>query len=360
LSDVRTFTKEQKTASFVGTLRIESEDPEGGSFVERAEISGTARLPDNARYKIESQDFVSEVIALGDRFFARDADTADALKTKKWAEFGPDTQDERSGVVRPQGPAETADALGDPVGLVKTLDAARRPVLVRRDADVAVIKADVDAARAFGNTVEGAVDRAGVVLTLADDRLERLVLDAKGDGGSVHADYRFTNWGRPVELAAPPQGDLDPTPGLEEEEIAAFKAVTPLFQPRGIPEGWVLDFAGVLPEDVTVEGCEQVELDYIEPNDPDVGFLTLYQLPKSCADLDPPRGAEAFQAGRYSGYADDSRDGVLAQIVVGDTVVQAETDLPLDAVARILADLVPLNLAVTPTPLPGFAPTTPA
>ena len=360
LADARAFAKAQKTTTFAGRLEIETKEPEGGTFTERTQISGRARLPDQARYRLVSQEFASEVIALGDRLYTRNADTADELGAKKWAEFGPDAADERSGVVRPPGPSEGADALGDPIGLVKTLDAARRPFLVRHDGDVSVIKADVDPARAFGDAVEGGIDRASVVLTLTDDALDRLVLDTSGDGGSVHADYRFTRWGAPVEVAAPAQAELDPTPGIEEEAIAAFKDVKQLLQPRGIPEGWVLDFAGILPEDMTAEGCEQLELDYIEPDDPDVGYLTLYELPKSCADLEPPRGAEPFRAGPYSGFADESRDGVLAQIVVGDTVVQAETDLPLDAVARLLADLVPLNLQVPPVGLPGFAPTTPA
>jgi hypothetical protein len=122
----------------------------------------------------------------------------------------------------------------------------------------------------------------------------------------------------------------------------------------------VLDFAGVVPEEMTAEGCEQVELDYIEPNDPDNGYLTLYELPKSCGDLALPRGSQPFKAGRATGWVDESRDGVTAQILVGDTVVQAETDLPVDGLARILADLVPLNLAATPIALPGFAPTSSA
>ena len=359
LADARDFARAQKTATFAGRLHIESKDPEGGTVVDRAEISGSARLPDRARYRIVSQTFASEVIAVGGRLYARDAGSEDGLAAKKWAEFVPDRGDERSGVVRP-GPAESADVLGDPIGLVKTLDAARRPALVSHDGDVSIIKADVDPPSAYSNAVEGGIDTSSVQLTLTDDILSRLVFDASGDGGRVHADYRFTKWGASVEVAAPPEADLDPTPGIEEETIAEFKDVKQLLQPRGIPSGWVLDYADILPEDMTAEGCEQLELDYIEPNDPDEGFLTLYELPKSCADLDPPRGSEPFQAGAYSGFADESRDGVTAQIVVGDTVVQAETDLPLDAVARLLADLVPLDLRVPPVPLPGFAPTRPA
>ena len=361
LADARKFVAAQKTAAFRGQLRIESKDPEseGGSFVDRARIRGKARLPDQAQYRLVSDGYASEIITLGERIFTRDAPGADALEKKKWSALEPNVDDARSGVVRPDAPTQAVDAVGDPLGLFRTLEAARRPVLVSREGKIAVVKADVDAERAFGAVIEGAVDRATVELTLKGKALDRIVLAATGDAGSLRADYVFTGWGQPVTVAAPADKDLDPTPGIEEEEIADFKAAK-LLQPRGIPAGWVLEFAGVLPADQTAEGCRQVELDYTDPEDPDEGYLTLYEMPKTCTDMDLPRGAEAFEAGRWRGWVDDSPDGLLAQILVGDTILQAETDLSADSVARILAELVPLNLAVAPAALPGFGPTTPA
>jgi hypothetical protein len=359
VTDAREFADERRTVSFAGQLRVEARDPDGGSFVQRATIEGRARLPEDARYRIVTEGFVSEIITLGDRLYTRDAEGTDELRGRKWTTFDPDQADDRSGVVRPDGPAEGSDVLGDPIGLLRLLDAARRPDVVRRQGDVTVVKADVDAAELFANAVEGAAERGTIELTLRGEVLQRLVFDASGGGGNVHADYRFTRWGSKVELAAPADGELDPTPGIEEEAIAAFKDAR-LLQPRGIPAGWVLEFAGILPEEMTAEGCEQLELDYVDLEDPDAGYLTLYELPSSCTDMDPPRGAESFRAGGYAGFADEGRDGVLVQILVGDTIVQAESDLPLDALARILADLVPLDLATPPAPLDGFGRTTPA
>lgn len=361
LEAARSHAAASKEVTFEGRLRVEADDPEGegGSFIDRVAIEGSARLPDAARYTVEGRGFASEVIALGEVFYTRDAEKLEDLDAKKWAETDLGREDDRSGVIRDEGGAQQTD-LADPVGLLGTLRAASDPVLVRRSANSATIRAKVDPSRAYSADLAGEVTSASIELTLvAEERIDRALLVAKGDGGSVTADYRFTDWGRKVDVAAPPVSDRDPTPGWEEEDIAAFKAAK-LFQPRGIPAGWVLDAAGVLPKQFTVEGCDQIELDYTDPEDPDAGYLTLYLLPKSCADLDAPGGSKPFRAGRYTGFVEEDRGGALAQIVVGDTVVQAETDLPVDGLTRILADLIPLNLAVAPVELTGFEATTSA
>ena len=361
LEAARTYADTKKDVTFTGRLRIESEDPEGAgsSIIDRLSIKGSAKLPDTARYVVEGGGFASEVIALGELFYTRDAEKADELDAKKWAETDLGEEDERSGVIRDEGGAGSAD-LADPVGLLGTLRSATDPVLVRRSERVSTIRAKVDPEKVYSADLAGEVTSVTIELTLADEeRIDRAVLTAKGQGGTVTADYEFTEWGKAVQVAAPPEAERDPTPGLEEEDIAAYKKAK-LFQPRGIPAGWILEAAGVLPKQVTVEDCEQVELDYTDPDDPDSGYLTLYLLPKSCADLDPPRGSQPFKAGRYAGFIEEDESGALAQIVVGETVVQAETDLPTDGLARILADLIPLNLALRPVELTGFEATTSA
>jgi hypothetical protein len=361
LEAARSHAAEAGQVAFSGRLRIEAEDPEGGggSFIDRVAIKGQARLPDRARYTVEGRGFASEVIALGELFYTRDAEKTEDLDAKKWAETDLGKDDERSGVIRDEEGAREAD-LADPVGLLGTLRAAGDPVLVRRTEQVAIIRAKVDPEQAYSGDLAGDVSSVTIELTLAgEERIDRAVLTAKGGGGSVVADYQFRDWGQTVDVAAPAEADRDPTPGLEEEDIAAYKRAK-LYQPRGIPAGWILEAAGVLPRQFTVEDCDQVELDYIDPDDPDAGYLTLYLLPKSCADLDPPRGSQPFNAGRYTGFIEEDPSGALAQIVVGDTVVQAETDLPADGLARILADLIPLNLALEPVELTGFENTTSA
>jgi hypothetical protein len=362
LEAARSHAAEAGHVAFSGRLRIESEDPEGGSgsYVDRVTIRGQARLPDHARYTVEGRGYASEVIALGDLFYTRDAEKVEDLAAKKWAETDLGREDERSGVIRDEEGVQQTD-LADPVGLLGTLRAASRPVLVRRNDRTATIRATVDPSKAYSEEAASGVTSVSIELTLADEeRIDRAVLTAKGEGGSVIADYQFNDWGKGVQIAAPAPDDRDPTPGLEEEDIAEYGKRTKLYQPRGVPAGWILESAGVLPKQATVEGCDQVEIDYTDPDDPDAGYLYLYLLPKSCADLDAPRGSRPFTAGRYAGYIEEDPSGALAQIVVGDTVVQAETDLPSDGLARILADLIPLNLAIEPVELTGFETTTSA
>jgi hypothetical protein len=131
--------------------------------------------------------------------------------------------------------------------------------------------------------------------------------------------------------------------------------------PRALPAGWVLESALVVPKEQSEEGCEQVELDYTDANDPENGYLSLFILPRSCIpSLTPPRGAQPFKAGKYSGYIEEDQGGALAHLAVGDAVIQADTDLAADQLARVLAAFVPLNLKAKPAELPGAAPTTSA
>jgi hypothetical protein len=353
LAHARAFARTQRQASFTGRLRIEiGPRGEGESVVEQGRVRGTVHLPDRARYVLTDAETVTELITVGDTFYERHAraDDGAALAREKWASSDPSEADERSGVVRPPGPSGAEELFGDPIHLFRTLGAARRPVEVSAGNDARVIRADVDPVAAFGVDAPDAPDRAHLLVTVRGTRLDRLVLIGAGDEGNARIDYRFTDWGSPVEIAAPPRRDLDPTPDIAEEDIAAFDEV-PLLQPRGIPEGWGLVAAVVLSADETVEGCEQLEIDYVDPEDPDEGYLTLYEFPKSCADLEPPRGARPLASG-WVMETDD--DGVLAQLIVGDTVVQAETQLSVEQLGRILSDLVPFDLGAPPAGLPGF------
>jgi hypothetical protein len=358
VSSASAFAAEHRDATFTGRVTIEQQDEGGGgSFVQRLSLKGVAHLPDHSRFVVTTAGSASEVITIGSVAYVREAADEGSLAKQKWSKLDPQSEDERAGIVREQGLAAGADQLGDPITLLRLIGAMRHPVLVRRVGDVAVVRAAVDPTEAFGAAVGDQIDEARVELSVGPGgRLLQATMRATGSGESVSSDYRFSRWGSAVTVAAPPESELDPTPYVDEEELAAFKDA-PVLQPRGIPAGWVLDGASVLAPDETYEGCRQVEIDYTDPDDPDAGYLTLYELPVACADLDPPRGSTPFTAGAYQGYIEESDGGGTAQIVAGATVVQAETDLPRDDLARILADLVPLDLTKPPAPLDGFGPT---
>lgn len=68
----------------------------------------------------------------------------------------------------------------------------------------------------------------------------------------------------------------------------------------------------------------------------------------TCADLQPPAGAQPFRAGPNQGWlTEDPEEGVRGQLTAGRTVLQADTDLvPAELapaeLARVLGQLVPL------------------
>jgi hypothetical protein len=357
LDRARTFLAEAESVAFETRTDVEVDDEFGGSFT--VEGRGVVAFPDRFRLTEESDGYGVEVIGLGGRLFVREADDVDDLPGEQWAEFDPTETDRRSGVVRP--PVSDDGLAGDPSGraagspteLGRILRSAQAPRIVRESEDgLAVVGADLDPDRAFGDALGGELEAAVVeVTTSRRGRITRIVVRLEYEEETTTVDYHLSRWGSPVSVVAPPDDEIDPTPLVDEEELAGFTAA-PLLQPAAIPEGWVFDGAYVLSPDETVEGCEQVELDYVDPDDPDAGYLWIYLLPVSCADLEPPSASGPYP-GRPGWIGSDDDGYTTLQVVVGRTVVQAETDLPADAVVAVLAELVPFDPTVTPRALPG-------
>ena len=159
--------------------------------------------------------------------------------------------------------------------------------------------------------------------------------------GTTTVTLRFEDWGKAVAVAAPPADQLDPTPGIEQAQVAAFKD-TELYMPKAIPAGWKLVRAVVLPAEETKEDCAQVELQYADPASPGRNYLSLYQFPIGCL---LPFDGEPFAAGAYRGYGRSSKEeGTLVQITVGATTLQAKTTLSLQELAALLKNLTRLKL----------------
>jgi hypothetical protein len=365
----RAFIGEAKSATFDTRSRFETEEAGFGSFF-TATAKGVVAFPDRFRMSQESEGFHVEVIGIGDTFYVREAEDADALEEEQWAKYDDAEADRRSGVVRPPsfvdeglGGGLDPTAGGSPTDLRRVLRGASDPVILRTSGPgLFVVRADLDPDRAFGDQIGEDVDSATIELTTSrQGRITRMLIRYESSGDTGTADYRLSAWDRPVRVEAPPERDVDPTPLVDEAELAAFTAA-PLLQPAGIPAGWVFEGAFVVPADETVEGCDQVEVDYLDPDDPDSGYLYLFELPTSCADLEPPGDAAPFVVGRATGWiqADEEEGFTFAQVVVGRTVVQADTDLSPADLAAVLAELVPFDPARVPRPLTGIGASTSA
>lgn len=293
--------------------------------------------------------FHGEILSVGGKTYGRQGRGQRELDKAKWGELpstpgpgGPHTVEEES---------LTAPLSLTPGRVLSVVAAVKHPVLVeKKDADGWLqLTGDVDVDKAFpdaGGTLDGAtadlrVSRSG--------RLNRLVVKLHGPAGRGTADLQLTRWGERVRLAAPASDQIDPTPGLQEEAIAAFHEA-PLLQPVAIPAGWVLDTAEVL---ATGEGngdCPTVEIFYTDPNNPDGGYLDLYESASGCATSAPVAGARPFAAGTGAGLLDpDPGDGSLSGVVThGATAIHFETDLDLPTVAAALGSVRPLDLSVVP------------
>jgi hypothetical protein len=346
LARVQEVAVEAGTYRFEGDGRAEARFSEsrpgrGTSTLVRYRLEGAGVGTDRTRFSYDSGDEKGEAIVVGSTAWVRWlAPDEGEVAGERWVEFALDEP----------GPYQAA-VVGT-IPLLSYVAAAERPEVVSRDGGRTVLRTSVDDRKLRDD--EGS---ATLELTIGPrSRLERIVVDHRRllDGAlDVHLDVALSGWGEPVAVEPPPPEDVDRTPGIEEERVLAFRAA-PLYQPRGIPEGWVLELADVIPAEDTVEGCEQVELDYTDPHDPEYGYLWLYQVPATCRGLVTPDGAQAFRAGAYRGWVlVDPEYGTFAQVTVGATVVQADTDLTSADLARVLGDLVPLDFAVAPQPLAG-------
>lgn len=162
--------------------------------------------------------------------------------------------------------------------------------------------------------------------------------------------------GRPVRtspVAAPRPAQPSPTPLSEEARAAAYRLVPPL-QPGGLPAGWVLERATTVLVAGSVPECEQLEMDYGLPGT-DHDYLYLFQLPSGCVDTAAPPGSAPFRAGSATGalLVDPAKGTVRARVVVGLAVLEAQSDLSPDVLARALDRLAPFDPQRPPGPLPA-------
>lgn len=351
------FVKAHPSAAFTGDLRVEAADApgSGSSSVLRFHVEGVSRFPGRARLiaTAGSDAGAAEVVAIDGKQYERQADSKDGLAKEKYAEVKQDTSAARGGVVGGRNLQQDADRLSAPNTIGDVIAKAETPVIVSQAKGVNVITAKLSASKAFG-ALGDSIKEARLTLTaLNDGTVQRTAVTLKNSQVNVSIDYRWSKWGESVVIEAPTAAEIDATPGIQEEKVAAFKDA-PLFQPAALPTGWVLTGADVLSADETAENCPEVEVDYEDPTSQDSGYLTIYQLAASCADPTAPPGSSAFVAGPYRGFAQVDQGETDAQFLAGRTVIQVQTDLTPAQVAQVMGHLVPLNLAKAPLPISGL------
>jgi hypothetical protein len=350
LHSAQRWVRENRSAHFESRSRFEDAQDSGAS--DRLHAEGDLAAAGFRFHLKLGFGFEAEVLSVGGKTFARQGEDEKALAKAKWGELegfagasGAHTVDEESLT----GPLPLT-----PAQLMDVVAHIKRPRLGadKDDDGWFQLTGAVDIDRAYPHAAT-ALDSAQADLRVdRHGHLHRMLVKLEGPDGKGSADVRFSRWSRPVTLAAPAPDQIDPTPGIEEEAVAAFKAA-PLFQPVAIPAGWVLDTAMVTDPGGEDGSCPEVEVFYTDPDNPDGAYLDLYESPASCADLSVAAGSSTFSAGPATGsVAPDQGDGILTGVLVrGSTALSFETDMDLATLAAVLGDLRPMDLAVTPAAL---------
>ncbi len=154
-----------------------------------------------------------------------------------------------------------------------------------------------------------------------------------------------------VEVTMPLPSEIDPTPAVDEEGLAALGI--PVYRPSTLPgPGWFLVTARALNLTMTAEQCAQATVQY---NDAAAKTaLELYYLPLSCLKAaQPSKDTEVTKTQLPQGTAESWKDAngrTNVLLALPDVLVQAmSADLDTGVVLKVLESLQPApDLAVPP------------
>ena len=330
------------TFSYEATSHREGPDPFSldDSIVLDQDMSGDVVLPDAVRQRVTGSDGVTyEHITIGTdvavQTWLRDTAYPDQLEARPWAEVEGGASGELELSLLPawlEAATDPRDGGEDEQGN-RTIAAGVPPRLINElGPDLTLIDVDLE-------------------VTLSDDGAPRrvdLVLSATDT--VVEASYDIVRLGGDVEVAPPSAAELDATPWVNEQDLAAFEGPPPLGLSR-IPEGWDMAGAYVTP-DSTGGSCPSATVDYTNLDDPVGQFLWIDVMDAGC--IDPPEG-EAVDVAGFSGAVADESDGTRwGAVSSADTVVTFSTDLSVGDLRIVLANLGPLDVEAVPEPLPGI------
>lgn len=242
----------------------------------------------------------------------------------------------------------------DPVGFLDAIEAYGEPALDDPRTITATLRAPAELVEALDHPVPD----GEVTLTLdAEDRPVDLRLRVAAERASSELALTFADWDGGITVAIPGDDEVDPTPWVEEELIRAVR-VAPVV-PTEVPEGWE-PMVSVMPMDEYYgEGpadCDVLDVSYDEPISdealeaiedgagsfgPELGYVWLYQTTLDCALAldDTP-----FVPGGPGGLPHRSPGFAPEQVLVGDTAVEVDADLPPDQLEALIASLAVVDV----------------
>jgi hypothetical protein len=411
LAEIRDFVASHRTAHFVavGSNSIGPGTAEslGHTMTTRSRASGAIRLPGESHVVIEAGDYAIERITLTDRTYSRHADDVSALARQQWvtgrsaggwfayapgagtvvgpepgplmppAEIGSSGGGNLLPVMLSGGLGVLADA-GVPVELESLLAKAQHPLLVEPGHLRATVPmTDLLSAPTAAMLKRAAAGIAGAItFDVAygpDGRLDSIVIERvmtiDGDRTAAHDAVVFTQWGEPVDIAPPSEGNVDHTPTIDESALAAVSDMTVL-APTTVPAPWKLTSVDVEQEDRESEDCEAVTVEYmrgdVDPrqfdnSEDDPPTVSITSVPASCPWLDSvepslenatPVSVGPWRAQLVENVDDNTysylSSGITAVLNVNGTYVVASTNAGRPLLVSMLSGLARLDLGRQP------------
>ncbi len=188
-----------------------------------------------------------------------------------------------------------------------------------------------------------------LALTLDEkDRPLAAAFQVSRAGITVRVEVRFSDWGDPIQVDPPTAAEVDRTPWIQEELLAAHPQL--LIAPAEPPEGYGLTFATVGSPSAE---CVSVELEYSDEDqhrsvfgapivtDEEFAYLHLSVTTTACREA--LIGAGGASGGNRS-------------VEVGDVSIAILTSLPVDAVDALVASLRPVTAAELAASVPDWVP----
>lgn len=372
------FVAEATSYRYEGTITTrpgaaEAEGP-GTTTIARTNATGAAVLPDRWRQFDDDGYTVTDRVWIGEQAYVRSAQSRELLAGELWAarDLTSSAAGPPAGVIEDDVVAFLATsmtilpvtALGEVVEYLR--DAAivdRLPgrVALRARVDVVrpVIPSDADVTVAERDAYYSSLPwRANIELEMTTAGVPvRLSMSALRAGEMVESEHRFTEWNEPVNIEAPETESVEPTPWIDEEELAKARQIVAAFAPTSPPAGMQLAAIAGRVDDLSGgddggRSCPQISIDYAELSERDGipvfifddfgAYFHVILTSRTCADEYDDRAFAPGPFGDISVRDNGSYGGW--ELLFGDTVAQIITTLDDDELAPVLTAMAPFDI----------------
>lgn len=401
LAEVRSAVEDATSFRFV--VREETDYVDESGLPAVTSLEGTWS-EDQSHVRIDGLIQVSETIVDGDSAYSRSAESAGALADEVWMQRGPrDFHDDEPhsdlhtlGLVSDDRTATDKHAveaaawiyLGGadvsigamsratgsyvgiaasirggfadaPTGFLEAITALGEPTVVDEAPDVttlvATLRAPDDLVAAFGRPIpDGTVQLA----VGPDDRPSGLRVRIEHGSVRSQTDVAFSDWNHPVDIPVPSGDDVDTSPWLDEVGLRGLTGLS-LVAPTELLERWRLS---VYSEDLgeigsDADACVALQMEWFAPDSADVrddadagstdgattDYVATWQRHVDCALDEEPTPFRSGGPGGFPSRTDPNVPGQV-EVLVGDTAVAIDSNLPDAERDALIASLAPVDV----------------